>query len=311
MLQRATVRVPASTSNLGAGFDTLGLAMQRYLGARYDPGEGPLTLERAGTLAHLDVTPEEDLLRLAFAAELARRGVDAGRAGGSLHATSEIPVGRGLGTSAAAVVAGLLLAAAAAGEPAPDRGALLAHAVGLEGHGDNAGPALFGGLIAVSPAAGGPRALRLPLSGRVAFAYAAPGARVSTADARRVLPADVPHRVAVAALGRLAALVHGLAEADGESLAAGFADELHVPYRLPLIEGALAALDAARDAGAWGATISGSGSGLIAACPAGRVQPVGGAMAAALRKAGHEEVVWFPLAPEPEGAKVTMGEGEA
>jgi homoserine kinase len=309
MLQHATVKVPASTSNLGGGFDTLGLAVRRYLTARYEPAGGELVLLRAGTLTDLDVPADEDLLRRAFLAELSRRGVEA--PGGALHVSSEVPVGRGLGTSAAAVVGGMLLAAAAAGEPEPDRGLLLNRAAELEGHADNAAPALYGGLTAVSPsAAGGVRALRFDLSPDLTFVYAAPGARMSTAEARRVLPPEYLRGTAVAALGRLAALLHGLALGDAESLAAGFADDLHVPYRLPLIQGGAGALDAAREAGAWGATISGSGSGLIAVCPQVRLQVVGSAMAGALRRAGHEEVVFFPLVPDFAGAAATA-EGDS
>jgi homoserine kinase len=306
MLTDAAVRVPASTSNLGAGFDTLGLAVRRYLTARYEPGEGELSITRHGTLSELFVHSADDLLVRAFVAELTRRGI--ARATGSLYATSEIPIGRGLGTSAAATVAGLLLASTAAGDTEVDREGLLEEAVTLEGHGDNAAPALFGGLVAVVPRpGGGVRHLSLALSDEIAFAYAAPAARVSTADARRALPAEYPMRTALGALPRLAALLHGLATADGDALAVGLTDDLHVPYRLPLIEGGAAALDAARDAGAWGASISGSGSGLLAVCPRDRVAQVSSAMASAFRHAGHEEIVTFPLEPEANGASVTGG----
>jgi homoserine kinase len=308
MLNDAAVRIPASTSNLGSGFDTLGLAVRRYLTARYEPGEGELSLTRDGTLTELYVSSEDDLLWRAFRAELARRGV--ARATGSLYVKSEIPVGRGLGTSAAATVAGLLLAATATGDTAPDREALLDHAAALEGHGDNAAPQLFGGLVAVAPRlSGGVRALPLPLSSELAFAFAAPTVRVATAEARKALPSQYPKSTAISALGRLAALLHGLAHGDGDALAVGFTDELHVPYRLPLIQGGAAALDAARDAGAWGATISGSGSGLIAVCPRERLGQVGSAMVAAFRHAGHEEIVTFPLDPEPDGAEVLRPAG--
>ena len=306
MLRSATVRVPASTSNLGAGFDTLGLAVRRYLTARYVPGAGQLTVTRDGTLADLLVHTKDDLLARAFAAELTRRGITPT---GSLYAMSEIPVARGLGTSAAATVAGVLLAATAAGDDDPDFDALLGEAVKLEGHGDNAAPALIGGLVAVvAKPGGGVRALPQPLSPEIGFVFTAPAAKLSTAEARRALPAEYPKSVAVGALGRLAALLHGLAYGDGEALARGLTDDIHVPYRLPLIRGGAAALDAAREAGAWGATISGSGSGLLALCPLDRVAPVGSAMAAAFRHAGHEEVVTFPIEPEPDGAEVRVVE---
>jgi homoserine kinase len=308
MLKEASVRVPGSTSNLGAGFDTLGLAVRRYLTARYEPGEGELSLTRDGTLTELYISSVDDLLSQAFVAELARRGVS--HPTGSLYVKSEIPIGRGLGTSAAATVAGLLLATAASGDTTPDRALILDHAAALEGHGDNAAPQLYGGLVAVVPkASGGVRALPLPLSSELAFAFAAPTVRVSTAEARQALPSQYAKATAFAALGRITALLHGLAHGDPDALSVGFSDELHVPYRLPLIQGGAAALDAARDAGAWGATISGSGSGLIAVCPRERLGPVASAMVAAFRHAGHEEVVTFPLEPEQDGAELLRVSG--
>jgi len=308
MLAAATIRVPASTSNLGGGFDTLGLAVRLYLTARYEPGAGPLELRREGTLATLDAPAERDLVRTAFLAELARRGVE--QVGGTLTVTSEIPVGRGLGTSAAAVVGGLLLAAGAAGDVGPDADGVLDEAARVEGHADNAAPALLGGLVGVTPReAGGFRALHLPLSQDLAFAFAAPSAPVSTADARRVLPDAYPRRTAVAALGRLASLLYGLAHADGDALAEGLRDELHVPYRLPLIGGGAEVMEAARRAGAWGATVSGSGSGIIALCARTDAGAVAGAMGDAFRAAGQGGVVSFELEPEMQGARPVPPEG--
>src|SRR5690606_14303647 len=183
-------------------------------------------------------------------------------------ASSTIPVARGLGSSAAATIAGIALATAACGDSL-DRDAVLAAAARTGGHPDNAAPSLFGGLVAIAYAEYGvPRAMRLPLSDAVRFVFAAPAAEVPTARARKVLPERIPHSAAARNLGRLAALLHGLATADPSSIAVGFTDELHVPYRLPLIPGASAVIDAAKNAGAWGVTISGSGSGLIAACAA-------------------------------------------
>jgi homoserine kinase len=284
VLRPCAVRVPCSTSNLGAGFDCIGLAFDRYLDAGFDPGEGELRLERTGTLQHLDTGVADDLVALAFLGELGRRG--ARDVGGRLFVGSAIPVGRGLGSSAAAVVAGIALATAACGRTL-DRDAALAAAVVLEGHPDNAAPALFGGLVAVTYTEHStPRAMRMPLSPDVAFAFAAPDAIVSTQRARAALPQQVPHSAAVRNLGRLAALLYGLAHADRHAIAAGFNDELHVPYRLPLIPGGRSALRAAADAGAWATTISGSGSGLVAACPRGSEHAVLRAMCDAFGREG-------------------------
>lgn len=284
-LRPCAVRVPCSTSNLGAGFDCLGLAFERYLDAGFEPGPGPLSVRRSGELSSLQVADGDDVLVSAFLSQLRRYGAEA--AGGSIIMRSDIPVGRGLGSSGAAVVAGIALAAAACGVPL-DRDAALQSAVRLEGHPDNAAPALHGGLVAVAYTEHStPRAMRLELSPAIAFAFAAPAATVSTQRARAALPQHVPHSAAARNTSRMAALVFGLANADPEALAAGFNDELHVPYRLPLIPGAAAVIAAAAAAGAWGTTISGSGSGLIAACRAGTEGAVLRAMLQALKSGGH------------------------
>jgi homoserine kinase len=283
-LRPCAVRVPCSTSNLGAGFDCLGLAFDRYLDAGYSPGDGPLRVRRAGTLADLDADTERDLLAVAFRAELRRRGIE--NPAGELVVTSEIPVGRGLGSSAAAVVAGIALATAATGA-ALDRAATLCAAAGAEGHPDNAAPSIFGGLVAVAYVEHMPRALALPLAAELSFVFAAPDATVSTQRARAALPGQVPHSAAVRNTARMAALLHGLASADRETVAAGFNDEIHVPYRLPLIPGGREAIHAAVAAGAWAATISGSGSGLLAVCADDGADAVLNAMMGSFGSGGH------------------------
>jgi homoserine kinase len=297
VLQACAVRVPCSTSNLGAGFDCVGLAFDRYLDAGFEPGGDDLRCERAGTLARLDT--DDDILLRAFRDELQRRGATELR--GTLVASSTIPVGYGLGSSAAAVVAGLTLAAGACAAPL-ERESALAAAVRLEGHADNVAPALFGGLIAAVFAGHAPRALRLPLSPDIGWAYAAPATPVSTERARAALPQQVMHSAATRNTARMAALLHGLAHADAAALAAGFNDELHVPYRLPLVPCGREAMAAALAAGAWAVTISGSGSGLIAACAAGSEFSVVEAMNGAFRRcavAGDG----FALRPDMHGVQ--------
>jgi homoserine kinase len=299
-LRACAARIPCSTSNLGAGFDCIGLAFDRYLDAGFQPGSGELSVQRAGTLRDLDIPLADDRLVLAFRAELRRRGVT--DAGGTLLCTSAIPVARGLGSSAAATVAGIALATAACGDTL-DRDAALASAVRLEGHPDNAAPALYGGLVAVAPGESGvPFAMQLPLSPDIAFVFVAPDEPVSTQRARAALPVHVPHSAAVRNIGRMGALLYGLAHADRRALAIGFTDELHVPYRLPLITGAASALQAAAAAGAWGATISGSGSGIIAVCAAEHTGRVLDALRGALARHGRVEHA-FIARPEMHGTQ--------
>jgi homoserine kinase len=282
------VRVPGSTSNLGAGFDTIGLAVSRYLTAEYQAGDGPLAIDRRGTLASLQGMPEElDLFAQAMRSVCPSLG-------GTLVLDSEIPVGRGLGSSAAAVVGGLTLGAAV-GSSTVD---VLRTARRWESHLDNVAPCLLGGLVAVVES----EAFPLVLAPGIAFAYAAPGVPLSTARARAALPATIPHGEAARALGHLAALIRGLETADVALLKLGLSDRLHVPYRLPLIPGGAEVREAGLAAGAWGVTVSGAGSGLLAVTAPEKAASVADAMAAAFRAAaGPEGVVAFPLVPDSRG----------
>ncbi|MSR20536.1 MAG: homoserine kinase [Gemmatimonadetes bacterium] len=299
LLVSARVRVPCSTSNMGSGYDAIGLALERYLEVSFDPNDGgELAVQREGSLASLPPNEGHDLVATTFVGELRREGVEPT---GVLRLTSSIPVARGLGSSAAAVLAGFDLARAALGLPRADQDAFdlaLRH----EGHGDNAAPCLYGGLRAVARTADGTVVIRLNLAESVGFAYAAPAARLSTESARSVLPKTVPHRVAAASLGRFAALIRGLADGRVDLIQVGVKDELHVPYRLPLIPSAAGAMSAAMDAGAWAVTVSGAGSGLMAMCEPARAAEIAEAMRLVFDAGvGDPECVGFAVRPDYQG----------
>jgi len=275
---RLSLRVPASTSNLGPGFDFLGLALSLWLEVRVlerIPGHGIEFAELGGTAADWP-RGKENLLTRAV-----ERG--APPSGLRLSVTSEIPVARGLGSSGAAVAAGLLLAERVAGVPAGEE-QLLARGLELEGHPDNSTAALLGGCTLAVPVGGGKlRVLRPELSPALGFALAWGDETLPTREARAVLPAQVPFADAVENPRRLALLLEGLRRGDAGLLALGVEDRLHVRHRLPLIRGGREALEAARGAGAWAATISGSGSALIAIGPRADMQAVAQALAGPLR----------------------------
>jgi homoserine kinase len=285
------VMVPCSTSNLGAGFDCVGLALNRHLDAWFEPGDEMSVMHR-GTLTDVE---GEDIC----ATILLEHGLR-----GALVLDSNIPVGKGLGSSAAATVAALAIISAHKGEEF-DYDAVLQSATALEGHPDNAAPSILGGLVAVVGDGVRLRALTMFLSDTIGFVFAAPQAIVSTKAARRALPEQVPHVTAARAVARSVALIEGLAEADPELLKIGFSDELHVPYRLGMIPGGKHAIDAAVGAGAWAATISGSGSGLIAVCERGREEAVRGAMSHALEAATAQSPIAFVLEPDYGGVQIT------
>lgn len=278
-----SVVVPASTSNLGPGFDFLGLALSLFLEVRVlgaAAGDAHELAQLDGTTAAWPAGAANHCLR-AFDLAAQRLGVRAGAL--RFAARSEIPIARGLGSSGAAVVAGLRLASAMAERPA-SREKLLAWGLELEGHPDNSSAALLGGCtLSVPVAGGGVRVVQQALHPDLAFAVAWPSHEFPTRAARAVLPKQVPFADAVENPRRLALLLEGLRTADPELLALGGEDRLHVPYRLPRIEGAAATIEAARASGAWLATISGSGSGLIAIGPHARIGEIAAEMLRALR----------------------------
>jgi homoserine kinase len=303
------VRAPASTSNLGGGFDCVGIAVDRWLqvDARIDPDEsGAVRLRRSGTLAALGGEPSADLIYRGFTLACDAAGREAPR-GLALDANSEIPVGRGFGSSAAALVAGTAAANALLGL------GLTGHAMAeicarLEKHGDNVGPCSLGG--AVFATLGGPSGLVLaPIAVHpsLRLAFAIPDFAVETHRARAALPATIEHGQACAAAAASAALVLGLARADAELLSVGLEGPLHVPYRRSLVRGYDEVVDAARSAGAPGASLSGSGSAIVAVAEARLAERVAAAMVDAWR-AGGVAAEWFVSAPCTRGVEVSRAD---
>lgn len=277
-----SVSVPATASNLGGGFDCVGVAVNRRLQVIVGVGkDGPaIAMHRSGTLAALNIAPEHDLIVSGFRAACRH----AGRAVPDrlvVSANSEIPVGRGLGSSAAAVVAGALAAAALHGD-ACDTAAIIALGSELEGHPDNVAPAVLGGAVfAVAQPGAGVTTAPVDVHASLRFAFAIPDFTVDTQRARAALPHDLPHADARGAAAAAAALVLGLRTADPNLLAVGLDGRLHVPYRRTLIPWYDDVVTAARSSGAFGATLSGSGSSVVAVATAERADQVAAAMAAA------------------------------
>jgi homoserine kinase len=291
------VTVPCSTSNLGAGFDCIGLALDRYITASLEAGGDQLKVVRKGTLLDLPDAADDIVARVLRSRDIF----------GTLTIDSTIPIGKGLGSSAAAAVAALALAALVKDKHF-DPDVALDAATALEGHPDNAAPSIVGGLVAVITDGMRHRSLRLKLSDKIGFGFVAPHSSVSTKAARNALPSQVLHADATRTIARSVALIEGLADGDPELLRIGFSDDLHVPYRIGMIPGGGHALSAAMEAGAWAATISGSGSGLIAACERGCEERVVAAMESAFQTATAHSALALVVHPDFDGVRTEKSE---
>jgi homoserine kinase len=296
------VRVPGSTSNLGGGFDCVGIAIDLWLQVDASLADGStraVQLRRAGTLDAITCAPEEDLLYRGFALACAAAGRELPR-GLLLDALSDIPVGRGLGSSAAALLAG----AAAANvllELGLHQSALAQRCAEVEGHGDNVGPCLLGGgVFATLDARQGLLLAPIVVHQSLQLVFAVPDFAVDTHRARAALPASLPHADSRSAAAASAALVLGLERGDPALLAVGLEGPLHIPYRRSLVRGYDSVVGAARDAGAVGATLSGSGSAIVALAESTRSRAVAEAMTAAW-KAEEVRASSFISPPCPGG----------
>jgi homoserine kinase len=294
--RRRLVRVPASSANLGPGYDAMAAAVALHLELEveetgeysFDPGGQDLP------------TGRDNLLVRAFESLHSADGI-------AFRLRSEIPLARGLGSSAAAIVAGLY-AADHLFELALDKGEMLARATAIEGHPDNVAAAIYGGFVVCGTQAGGtggrdaaagegaPFAARFdPPDGLEGIAVI-PAEEVSTERAREAIPATVPLADAVANVSSAALLVLGLRSADLDLVSRGLADRLHQPHRRSLYPRSMEIVDAAAELGALGATISGAGPTVLVWTT---WQDAGG-VAAALREraSGWAEVRRLPFSPQ-------------
>jgi homoserine kinase len=242
------VRVPASSANLGPGYDVMAAAVAMHLELEVEEGGG-FSFDAGG----LDVpSGRENLIVRAFESLHSADGI-------TFRLREGIPLARGLGSSAAAIVAGLY-AADHLFELALSREELLVRATELEGHPDNVAAAIYGGFVICGREEdGAPSAARFdPPDGLEAIAVI-PAEEVSTQLAREAIPAEVPLADAVANVSAASRLVLGLRSADLDLVARGLEDRIHQPRRRQLYPRSMELVDEARALGALGATISGAG----------------------------------------------------
>jgi len=246
--RRRLVRVPASSANLGPGYDAMAAAVSLHLELEVEE-TGEYSFDPGG----IDVpTGRDNLIVKSFESLRPADGI-------AFRLSSEIPLARGLGSSAAAIVAGLV-AADHLFELALTKEELLIRASEIEGHPDNVAAAIYGGFVVCGPGADGrPLANRFDPPGGLEGVVVIPGEEVSTKLAREAIPAEVPLADAVANVSAAALLVLGLQSADLDLVSRGVRDSIHQPRRRELYPRSMEIVDSATELGALGATISGAG----------------------------------------------------
>jgi homoserine kinase len=274
------VRVPASTSNCGAGFDTLGLALSLYnrVTVTRAPGSDPVPDRPADKRAQPMVVEAA----LAF-------GRAAGRPAGGFRYRIEgdVPPARGLGSSVT-VIAGVIAGLDALHGTGLDRQRLVGLVSAIEGHPDNAGASILGGFCVsrTDPSTGAyVDSQRFAVPSHVAFVVASPPVEFATKESRGALPPMLPFFDAVKSINGAAYLVAAFASGDFARLSHVAGDFVHEPYRLPQIPGGSAAIGAGVAAGAWTGWLSGSGSSVLCVCERAKADMVLKAMTSAFARA--------------------------
>ncbi len=252
------IKVPATSANLGSGFDALGLALTLYNTVYMEEWEGM-------DIASLDdvAVPADENNLIYLTARRLYEICGKPFKGLRIRQRNDIPMARGLGSSSACLVGGLLGANALLGEPLRTED-LLNLAAALEGHPDNVAPAILGGLVTCAMEEGKVYSVSVPVAGNVHFAALIPETPLPTSHARSVLPESVSRADAVYNLSRAALMTSSLFSGCLENLRVATGDRLHQPYRMGLIKGSDAAFRIVRELGAYGVYISGAGSTIMA-----------------------------------------------
>jgi homoserine kinase len=294
-----TVDVPATSANLGPGFDALGMAIDMVNRVHVQPGES-WEIAMAGEGAERLPLGDRNLMFRSITTAARRWGLALPPA--RLECSNVIPLSRGLGSSSAAIVAGLLIANRLGGKPKSNDD-LLHLASEIEGHPDNVTPALLGGLQACALVDGRVVHARVPLKKKLSLALYVPDAPMPTREARKVVPRRIDIHDAVYNISRACLLVAAMASGELGALQAGTQDMLHQPARMRLFPAMPVLFHAALEAGALGVYLSGAGSTIVALVD-GDPWPVGNAMAQA---AAHDGVPGHPLvaATREEGAVIS------
>jgi homoserine kinase len=257
-----TVKVPATTANLGPGFDCIGAALKLYNQFEFTTLDvDGLIIQVSGMEAEKVQTDESNLLYQAFVKLYGY--IEQTPPSVKIEIKLGVPLSRGLGSSATAIVGGLVAANELAGRPLSEL-EVMKLAIAMEGHPDNVVPALLGGCRLAATSNTGWEIGDIPWHRDILPVVAIPDFELSTSEARKVLPTEISRHDAIFNISHFGLLLRGLATNREEWLKAALQDKLHQPYRQALIPGYDAVNTAAIDAGAYGMVISGAGPTLLA-----------------------------------------------
>lgn len=301
------VRIPATTANLGPGFDCMGLALDLWNTFEMHPSGEGFRVEAHGEGAATLPIDDSNLVIVTMRQEIARLGV-CPPTGATIVTHNTIPAASGLGSSSTATLAGLLFAHAWARHCADedpselDLDDILARAVEIEGHGDNVAPALLGGFVIVVPDASGVLTQQIRNLPPIKAVVCVPEFNYLTTDARAALPQTYSKKDAIFNIGRAMLVSEALRTGNDDLLARSMNDRIHEPYRVPAIPGAAVARDLALSAGAICVALSGAGPGVIAFAR-GSFDRIGRAMNQAFSGAGLNSRYWILDATE-QGAHI-------
>ena len=307
VISSVTVTVPATTANLGPGFDCLGAALGLYNQFTFSapPTPASLTITVTGQSAERVTADASNLVYQAFAKLYEQLGQTPPPI--QIDIAMQVPLARGLGSSATAIVGGLLGANYWAGSPLSAL-EVMQLAIALEGHPDNVVPAQIGGCrLAASGIEQAWEICEIPWHNSIVPIVAIPEFELSTTQARQVLPSHYSRADAIFNTAHLGLLLQGLATGQANWLQAALHDRIHQPYRTALIPGYEAVRAAAIAAGAYGLVISGAGPTLLALAPADHAAAVAQAMTSAWTTAGIGAIT-KPLALDTTGALIQVTE---
>ena len=302
------VKVPATSANLGPGFDTLGLALDLWNETDWSTDvetNKPITVSIAGEGSRTISEGKDNIIIQAAKrlAELANKTLPAFK----LNCVNHIPMGSGLGSSSAAILTGMLGANALLDEPF-SRNEILKIAAEMEGHADNVSPALLGGLTLSSVDVTADKVIvrQIPIAVDLYITVVLPDFHLPTKEARAALPKQFSMKDAVHNISHAALVLEAFRSGDLNLLGEAMTDALHQPYRLKLIPGAQSAMDAAKAAGANAVALSGAGPSLIAFSSKAEAG-IGESMKRAFESANLQARI-FHLRMSPQGASVDIHE---